>query len=364
MLIRKSEKYRKVLSTYLNGDDINSSINHTPSRYVINFWNRTLEESAKFDDCFEIVKTRVKPDRDKVNRERYRKIWWQFGEKCENLYRHTTELKEVIGLSRVTKYINPVILKNEGIFSDMTIIFSLNTYSFFAILNCTFHYEWCNFSSSALASTIRYNPSDCIETFPLPTDFMNKLSLTQIGRKYDKNRIELLQKIQLGLTKTYNFFHTPIINEKLLNINFSVKERMEIEKKFGKGSWTLYNHIQKLKNAYSFKDAINGIIRFRESHIELDIEVLRAYGWHDIDLKHDFYEVDYLPLNDRIRFTIHPDARKEVLKRLLELNHKIHEEEVKAGLWDKKSGNKRTPKSKTKANQVNEGEVGYGGLFG
>ena len=43
---------------------------------------------------------------------------------------------------------------------------------------------------------------------------------------------------------------------------------------------------------------------------------------------HNFYEVDYLPENDRIRFTIHPEARKEILKRLLALNHKIHDEEI------------------------------------
>jgi hypothetical protein len=52
--------------------------------------------------------------------------------------------------------------------------------------------------------------------------------------------------------------------------------------------------------------------------------VLKAYGWEDIDLTHDFYEVDYLPENDRVRYTISPDARKEVLKRLLKLNHEIH----------------------------------------
>jgi hypothetical protein len=74
--------------------------------------------------------------------------------------------------------------------------------------------------------------------------------------------------------------------------------------------------------------------------------------------------MEYLPENDRIRFTIHPDARREVLKRLLELNHKIHKEEMKAGLWDKKSENKRTTRSKTKTDQVSEDEVGYGGLFG
>lgn len=65
--------------------------------------------------------------------------------------------------------------------------------------------------------------------------------------------------------------------------------------------------------------------------------VSEAYGWQDIKLRQNFYEVDYLPENDRVRYTIHPESRKEILKCLLEHNHKIHEEKVKAGLWPKKN---------------------------
>jgi len=68
---------------------------------------------------------------------------------------------------------------------------------------------------------------------------------------------------------------------------------------------------------------------------------LKAYGWEDIDLAHDFYEVDYLPENDHVRYTILPDAGKEVLKRLLKLNHEIHEQEVKAGLHVKRKTKKK-----------------------
>ena len=67
----------------------------------------------------------------------------------------------------------------------------------------------------------------------------------------------------------------------------------------------------------------------------MDEAVLSAYGWEDIDLAHNFYEVDYLPENDRVRYTISPNARKEVLKRLLKLNHETREQEVKAALHAK-----------------------------
>ena len=75
---------------------------------------------------------------------------------------------------------------------------------------------------------------------------------------------------------------------------------------------------------------------------------------------HDFYEIDNLPENDRVRYTIHPEARKEVLKRLLVLNHKIHAEEVAAGLWDKNKPAKKEKVVKKKGNVVNEPGETYG----
>ena len=38
---------------------------------------------------------------------------------------------------------------------------------------------------------------------------------------------------------------------------------------------------------------------------------------------------------DGLRYTIHPDARREVIKHLLILNHERYNEEVKQGLHDK-----------------------------
>ena len=73
----------------------------------------------------------------------------------------------------------------------------------------------------------------------------------------------------------------------------------------------------------------------------MDETVLKALGWEDINLAHDFYGVEYLPENDRVGYTISPDARKEVLKRLLKLNHEIHEQEVKAGLHIKRKTKKK-----------------------
>ena len=73
--------------------------------------------------------------------------------------------------------------------------------------------------------------------------------------------------------------------------------------------------------------------------------VAAAYGWTDLDLGHGFHET-----KQGLRFTISEPARREVLARLLKLNHERYAEEVKQGLHEKKKGTaKKTTAKKTPA---------------
>ncbi|SUJ07341.1 Uncharacterised protein [Sphingobacterium spiritivorum] len=93
---------------------------------------------------------------------------------------------------------------------------------------------------------------------------------------------------------------------------------------------------------------MNDIIQLRELYKLIDSEIIKLYQWNDIDLKHSFYELDHLPEKDRVRFTIHPTAKKEILKRLLLLNL----EQSKSDTLDKNIVKKRS-KSAPKASNIN-----------
>ena len=85
------------------------------------------------------------------------------------------------------------------------------------------------------------------------------------------------------------------------------------------------------------------IARLRALHMEMDKAVAAAYGWGDLELGHGFHETRH-----RVRFTISDAAQREVLARLLQLNHERYEEEVRQGLHvDKKSKKKEIPGKKT-----------------
>ncbi|WP_395139211.1 hypothetical protein, partial [Armatimonas sp.] len=64
------------------------------------------------------------------------------------------------------------------------------------------------------------------------------------------------------------------------------------------------------------------IEELRRLHTEMDIAVRDAYGWSDLDLRQGFYGD-----GKETRYTLHPDAKGEVLRRLLKLNHERHAQE-------------------------------------
>jgi hypothetical protein len=138
----------------------------------------------------------------------------------------------------------------------------------------------------------RYTPSDCFETFPFPVDLS---SLESIGARYYEHRRQIMAERKEGLTATYNRFHSP-------------------------------------------GETASDIVTLRRLHVEMDYAVAAAYGWKDLELGHGFHET-----KQGVRYTISETARREILDRLLELNHQRHAEEQTdlVPVTKKRSGGKR-----------------------
>jgi methylase of polypeptide subunit release factors len=357
-LFLESDKYKSVIFPYLNGDDLNNNSDQSPSRFVINFFDWSEEKAATFKHPYNILLERVKPERQRWKEDKsgnpivgeyalrhpLPEKWWHHCEKRTALYNAAKQLSRVLVSCRVSKYVNQSFVEVGAIFDVATSVVMRSEYWEYAFLQSSLHDQWAWKYASTLESRIRYVNVDCIDTFPISESLSSEIqnSLENIGKAYHEHRKQIMLAMQLGLTKTYNLFHSDAITAQ--NINDKDKQVASLQK-----------HLEKTAETISFDEAKQGILKLRELHVQMDEAVLDAYGWNDIALQHDFYEVDYLPENDRVRFTIHPDARKEVLKRLLELNHKIHEEEKVDGLLDKK---KTVGK---KSNVLNEPQAGYGG---
>lgn len=343
----KNKANSKIILPLLNGDDVNNNYDQSYSRYVINFFDWNEEKSSSYVEAFKIIEERVKPQRLSQKIEPAKKYWWRFHRQAKGLVEILESKESVLVIPITSKYLNVSKQSANQVFSNAVIVLNFDNYFHFSIIQSTIHEIWARTYSSSLESRMRYLNEDCFETFPIENNISNsiKVKLEIIGQKYIDYREQLLLNMLLGLTKTYNFFNS--IGIQATSLDDKNKQVISLQK-----------HLDKTPNTIDFDEAILGIIKLRKLHKEMDEAVLEAYGWQDIALRHDFYEVDYLPENDRVRYTIHPDARKEVLKRLLELNHKIHEEEVAAGLWDKKKPAKekaiKEKKAKVTKQQTNQ----------
>jgi len=303
-LLGRDAKNRDVILPYMNGDDLNSQPEQSPTRWVICFHDWTLEEAAKYEDCIKIVRERVKPERDALigrNEMSTRRgnVWWRFAGEAKNLYEAIADKKKVLVRARVSEHHMMAFVDAACVFSDQVVVFNSEDEAMLAVLQSTIHEVWARIYSSTLETRMRYTPRNAFETFCFPS----ASNLTHAPCKaYIACRESLLRDSQLGLTKLYGLFH-------------------------------------------SRHEAPVDVRKLRNLHVHMDQAVAAAYGWDDLDLGHGFHET-----KQGLRFTISEPARREVLQRLLKLNHERYEEEVRQGLHSKEA--KRAAKGKRKAKKA------------
>jgi hypothetical protein len=301
-LIAKDPRNAERIFPYIGGEEVNDSPTHAHHRFVINFGDMSEDEARRWPDLMRIVEEKVKPQREKDNRDVRRRYWWRFGETTPALFAAIRGRERVLVISRVGEHGGFAFLPNTTVFSEQLVVFSTSDYTSFSLLQCRPHDVWSRFFGSSLESRFRYTPSDCFETFPFPENFETNPALEAAGKEYYEFRAALMVERNEGLTKTYNRFHDPD----------------ETDPK---------------------------ITRLRELHAAMDRAVLDAYGWTDLRPTCGFlldYEDDPDDDADREtggrsrrkpwRFRWPDDVRDEVLARLLDLNKRRAEIERLTGL--------------------------------
>jgi hypothetical protein len=297
-LIKEDVRNKEVLFPYLNGDELNSDPQQQPSRWVVNFYDWDEDRAATYIRVYEILKVRAYPDRlEKSKKKSYNAImksWWQYWRPRADLYHaigrgHSFKnhikswnpeialFDQVLVIARTSKTGAFVFVPNIYVMSDAVVAFARSDYFFFSILQSSVHIAYAWQYSSKLKSDLRYSHTDCFETFPLPESGKNIEVLEKIGGQFHSLRDVFLKANRVGLTGFYQRFHDPEIKGPELD------------------------HLRSLQ-------------------IAMDQGVLKAYGFEDIEPRHSFHSVAYLPEEDRIRFTLSEEARLEVLLRLSSLN--------------------------------------------
>jgi hypothetical protein len=326
-LIKANLRNKEVIFPAINGQEVNNDPKQSPGRSIINFFDWGIDKAREYDQPFSIVEEKVKPFRATQNRARNRDVWWIYAEHRPGLTRNLRSLRICFVAAATTKYLNFSAALTNYVFSHALYVFTTDRWDLYAVVQSTLHEVWARKYSGALETRLRYSPSDCFETFSFPEGLWQTLNplLEEIGERYHEHRRALMLRLWLGLTNIYNLFHTRDLTPAIV-AKVSKKSQVEAE------------------------DGYRGILKLRHLHLEMDLAIRNAYGWSDLDLGHDFHEVETLPENDRVRYTISPAARKEVLRRLLALNH--HHAAAQAAQLDMGTIKKKRNKKATQYNEI------------
>ena len=298
-LIRQEPSYIDVIKTLVIGSDLNSHPLLHGSRRIISFFDRSEDEAKLYPACYDILYKTVRVTRQKQKRHHLRQRWWQFAEKRPALYDAIRENTKVLVRTQASKHNVFEFIPNGQEYDQKLIVFSSESFATYAILNSDIHFSWVLKHSGDIGGvTLNYSPSSLFETFPFPkTHWASPCgNLEAIGSRYRGHRLSLMTRMWIGLTDTYNLFHAR---------DLSLKMVTEVTK----------------KDADIAAVGFEALLELRRLHVELDLAVRDTYGWQDLDLEHDFHKIETLPENDRVRYTISPAARHEVLERLLTENH-------------------------------------------
>ncbi len=305
-LMRHDERNYQVVWRYVTGEDLNSLPHSNGSRWVINFGDRNEKEAMTFPEPFGIVEERVKPYRDGLTKQVHEACFWKFWDRREKFFARCSKLNRIIVMSKLSKYRAPTFGSTKNIYSEKVKVFASDDAAMFAVLQSQAHDAWSLREGSSTGVTPAYSGTKCFDTFALPPGSRLYLVRAVATDCYEMRR-GICKKHGIGLTEFYNRFHDP------------------------------NNHEPQ-------------IVKLRELHTAMDRAVLDAYGWTDISTDCEFlldYEIDEETWGTKkkpYRYRWPEAVHDEVLSRLLDLNQKRYQEEVAAGLHDKKGKKRSAPK--------------------
>ena len=176
-----------------------------------------------------------------------------------------------MAMAQTSNSLMPVRVPANQVFDQKTVIFVSDEWSLLGLLSSSVHQCWAMRYASTMRQEISYEHTDVFETLPLadPTPLLGELAEELSGQ-----RSQVMRERALGLTKTYNLVHDPAVSDRK-------------------------------------------IVRLREIHEQIDHAVLAAYGWDDLDP-----QIGHHATKIGTRWTVSPEARFELLDRLLVENHR------------------------------------------
>jgi hypothetical protein len=246
-LLSAHPRHVEVIKAYRNGKDLTARPRGVS---VIDFGTRSEVEAREYPVLFDLVRSRVKPERDANARSSYRDYWWRYGEPRRELRRALQGLPRYVATVETAKHSFFVFLDAAVAPDNMLVCIAVADAFALGVLSSGIHRTWALAAGGALEDKPRYNKTRCFDPFPFPnpsTDLKDRISL--VSETLDHHRRDSIARDdRVTMTGMYNVLQKLRSGDPLTPRERAVHD-----------------------------SAACGVLN--DLHVELDRLVAEAYGW-------------------------------------------------------------------------------------
>jgi hypothetical protein len=247
--LRKFEELRPYVRPYLNGRDVAS---RPRGAFVIDFGLMSEDEARAFPHIFDLIRDRVKPQRDSNSRASYRSYWWRYGEPRPMLRKAIVGLNRFIATPYVSTHALFTFFDVDVAPDEKLVLVASADAAILGYLSSNIHRSWALTAGTRLGvgNDPTYNNSLCFDPFPFP-DAPKHLRdrIAVLAETLDQHRKDALARDErVTMTGMYN-----VVEKLRASTPLTPKER------------TIH------------EIAACGVLR--DLHETLDALVAEAYGW-------------------------------------------------------------------------------------
>lgn len=302
-----------LLRPYITGNDITAHALTVINRWALDVGDKDLSEIESFHpNSYQFLQAEVKSNRTQEALKSYDGLyerWWQFWRPRTEQFNKLRENEDCIVFSKITKYPVCMLASSKWLFTNKVLVIGIERPDTFPICLSSLFQIWLEtFSGGKMGEGLTLSIKEAVSKFPLSNVVADEEAML-CGSYFNKALIEYAKQHNVGLTETHNSMNSRNNQDDLIH-------------------------------------------KLRSLFVKIDLMIISSYGWTDINLNHDFHETML-----GTRFTISEEARREVLQRLLKLNHERYEEEVAQGLHDKKKKKTSTPRKKKTSPPKDDGNM-------
>ncbi|MBN8690832.1 MAG: restriction endonuclease [Armatimonadetes bacterium] len=285
-ILRDNPGLGDYLRVYVNGDVLNDTPDCVGTDVVVDFGELDVQEISGCESIIRTLSSQVAYERRNQTRQIHEHRPWLHWDKRTRFFEEARSRERILACAIVSRRLMFDYVDPQKLFAHGIKLFLDDTGYLLAVLQSSIHTAWSRVVASRMRQETRYSTTDCFDTFPFPP-FSRELA--EAGNQLDEARRASRENRQIGLNGLYALVD---------DINCQEED----------------------------------IVAVRHAIVSVDVAVASSLSWDPTFLEHGFH-----PWHPGTRFTISPQARKEVLRRLLKLNHERYTEEVAAGLHDKKA---------------------------